>query len=313
MTQEQSTRRADGGRLRRMSRRVGVLCALLLLSPGCGPKSIEARTRLAEKHSDQAAEALDRAQKAADALEPDALDEALADAKGALSDPDINLYPESGMQQDRYAELVAKQAQVRAAREKKDLEAKLDAARSELVPLVQALLDAADGLTPVNATAARIEAAQAAAGKLKERVQDDDALFAKSPDFKDWADHQVRKAEKALEVAARAKKGVAFREGAVASYLDAKAKAAKAKKTKAPDERVAQYDGAAQQAKACVTGAKAADLDQDLSALAFPVDKKALTPQKLQKACADLARALAAPLKQARAQAAKAAKKPKKK
>lgn len=294
-----------------MSRRLGVLCAVLWLSPGCGPKSIEARTRLAERHSDEAAEALDRAQKAADALEPDALDDALADAKAALSDPDINLYPESGMQQDRYAELVARQAQVRAARQQKDLEVKLDAARSELVPLVQALLDATDGLTPLNATAARIDAALAAAAKLKDRVKDDEALFAKSPDFKDWAENQVRKAEKAGEVAARAQKGLAFREGPVASFLDAKAKAARAKKAKAPDERVAQYEAAAQQAKACVTGAKAAAKDPELAALAFPVEKKPLTPQKLEKACAAQGQSLAAPLKQARAAAAKAAKKAK--
>jgi hypothetical protein len=89
-----------------------VLEAVLALACGCGPKSIEACTGHAEKRADEAAEALDRAPKAADALEPH--------------------------------------------------------------------------------------------GKaLRKHVHDAQASFATSPDFTEWAEHPLRKSDKALEVAAK--------------------------------------------------------------------------------------------------------------
>jgi hypothetical protein len=273
---------------------------------GCGPRSIEARTRLAEKHADEASEALERAQKAAEALEPGDMADALEDARDALADPDINLYPEAGMHQDRYAELSAKLPQVKAAREQRDLEQKLDAARSEVVPLVQAMLEAAEGLTPANATKEKVEAVEANATKLKGRVNDDQALFAKSADFKDWAEHQVRKADKALESAARAKKGLAFKDGAVAAWAAAKAKRAEAKQRKVPAERVTALKAAQQALAACVQGAAAADKDKDLSTVAFPVDGKATPPGKLEKACRDQQKTLGPELKKAKDAARKA-------
>jgi hypothetical protein len=278
--------------------RMGFLLAVLALTGACGPKSIEARTRHAEKSADAAAEALDRAQKAADTLQPDDLDDALHDAKKALSDPDINLYPEAGMHQDRYAELSARAPAVRAEREKKDLEAKLDKARSEVVPLAQAMLEATEGLTPATATAEKVEAIENGAKKLKDRVQDDKDLFAKSPDFKDWAENQLRKADKALEVAARAKKGVAFKAGAVAALEQAKAKRTEAKKL-APKEKVEALDEAKKQLAACESGAQAGAKDKDLQAVGFPVDGKPLTPEKLEKACKDQGKQLEPDVKKA--------------
>lgn len=301
---------AMGGR-----HRVGVVLALAVLvgAGGCGPKSIEARTRLAEKHADEAAEALERAQKAAEALEPGDMADALEDAKDALADPDINLYPEAGMHQDRYAELSAKLPQVKAAREQRDLEQKLDAARSELVPLVQTMLEAAEGLSPATATKEKVEAVEANAKKLKDRVNDDQALFAKSADFKDWAENQVRKADKALEAAARAKKGLAFKDGAVAALAEAKAKRAEAKKLKVPAEKVTALEAAQQALAACVQGAAAADKDKELSSVAFTVDGKATPPGKLEKACKDQQKSLAPELKKAKDAAKKAEAQAKKK
>lgn len=286
--------------------RLGAVLLVGLGLSGCGPKSIEARTRLAERHADEAAEALERAQKAADALAPEDMADALRDAKDALGDPDINLYPESGMHQDRFHELSAKLPEVQAAREKRDLELKLDAARSELVPLVQALLEASDGLSPANATAERVAAVESNATKLKARVTDDQALFAKSPDFRDWADNQVRKADKALEVAGRAKKGVAFKDGAVAAAVEAKAMRADAKKRKVPAEKLAALEAARTALGACVKGAAAAAKDKELSALTFPVDGRALTPAKLEKACRDSQKSLTPELKKAKDAAKKA-------
>ncbi|MEW5742714.1 MAG: hypothetical protein AB1938_27600 [Myxococcota bacterium] len=283
-----------------MRLRLGVLLAVVALGGACGPKSIEARTRHAEKRADEAAEALDRAQKAADALEPDDFEDALKDAKDALADPDINLYPEAGMHQDRYAELSGKLAAVRAAREKRDLEAKLDKARSDIVPMVQAMLDATESLTPANATEDKVQVVEEKAKELKERVKDEQALFAKSPDFKDWAENQLRKADKALEVAARAKKGLAFKAGPVAAHALAKAKRAEARKSK-PKEKLEALTEAKKQLAACEAGARAGAKDKDLQAVAFPVGgKAALTPEKLEKACEDLDKQLEPELKKAR-------------
>jgi len=294
-----STGRGGQGRLSAMRVRAGVLLAVLALTGACGPKSLEARTRQAEKSADEAAEALDRAQKAAEALEPDDLDDALADAKKALADPDIHLYPEAGMHQDRYQELAAKAPEVRAAREKRDLEARLDKARSEVVPLVQAMLEGTEGLTPASATDEKVEAVEKAARRVKERVDDDKGLFAKSPDFKDWAENQLRKADKALEAAARAKKGVAFKAGAVAALAQAKSKRAEAKKLAVKD-RVDALEEAKKQLAACEAGAQAAAKDKDLQAVGFPVDGKPLTPEKLDKACKDQGKQLEPELKKAK-------------
>lgn len=282
-----------------MGLRLGVLLAVVALGSGCGPKSIEARTRHAEMRADEAAEALDRAQRAADALEPEELKDALADAKDALTDPDINLYPEAGMHQDRYAELAGKVAAVKAARDKRDLEARLDKARTDIVPLVQAMLDATESLTPANATAEKVQVVEDKAKELQARMKDEQPLFAKSPDFKDWAENQLRKTDKALEVAAKARKGLTFKAGPVAAHAAAKAKRAEAKKAK-PKERLEALQEAKKQAAACESGARAGAKDKDLQAHAFPVGgKAALTPEKLEKACADLDKLLAPELKKA--------------
>lgn len=286
--------------------RLGVWLLMGLGLAACGPKSIEARTRLAERHADEASEALERAQKAAEALEPGDMADALKDAKAALDDPDINLYPESGMHQDRYQELSARLPQVKAAREQRDLDQKLEAARTELVPLVQGLLEASEGLTPASATAEKVGAVESNAKKLKDRVTADQALFAKSADFKDWADNQVRKADKALEVATRAKKGLAYKDGAVAAAAEAKAKRTEAKQAKDPAVKVTALEASRAALSTCIQGAAAADKDKELSALAFPVDGKPLTPSKLEKACRDQDKALTPELKKAKDAAKKA-------
>jgi hypothetical protein len=98
--------------------------------------------RDAERHADRAQALLDEAQKAAQALEPDSMERALKDAKEALLSPNIDLYPDASLHTERYKELAARLPQVRADREKRDLEARLNKARDRLVPLVHRLSEA---------------------------------------------------------------------------------------------------------------------------------------------------------------------------
>jgi hypothetical protein len=272
----------------------------VLTLAACGPKSIEVRTRQAERKSDEAAQALERAQKAADALDPAAMHAALQEARRALADPDIGLYPESGMHQDRYQELAATEGKVRAAREQRDLEAQLEAARSSLVPVAQAVGEGVDGLDPASASLEQVAALEARAKELQERVTAQQPLFAKGADFKDWAEHQLRKSERGLEVVGRAKAAIAFREGPVAAWGEAKAKREEARRVKGPGEKVSALEGAREALERCSAGAQAAKKDAFLSGLSFPAGAQRVTVAKLTKACQALDTSVTRELKRAR-------------
>jgi hypothetical protein len=196
----------------------GLFLALALSA--CGPKTMEARMRDAEKTADRASNHLDRAEKAAIQLEPKEMESALDDAKDELGKKDIELYPEAQMHFDRYKELAAKLPQVKAEREKRDLERRLNAARDKIVPRVQAMLEAQEAVVANAPTRAALDAVESKAKAVKEAVDDELELFVKDADFAAWAKSQRNKVDKALEGVARGRKGVAFLEGPVIAWED---------------------------------------------------------------------------------------------
>lgn len=280
---------------------VGVCVGALLLS-ACGPKTMEARLRDAEKHADRAAGHLDDAQRAMEQLEPSPMEDALEEAKEELAEQDTGLHPEAGMHQDRYAELAAKLPQVKAEREKRDLEQRLDAAREKIVPRVHAMLETQEALTPAAPARELVEALESKAKAVREAIDDDASLFEKSPDFAAWVKSQRGKVDRALEQAARARRGLAFLEGPAAAWRDAQAKQVEARAKKTPGEKEPGLAEARERLAACEKDAGPFTQDAASSAVAFTLaGGKPQTPAQLQAACRAALKAADAELKKVRA------------
>lgn len=265
--------------------RVLVLMVVLLLS-ACGPRTMAARLRDAERMADRASGHLDRAEKAAIQLEPKDMERALDDAKDELGQKDIELYPESQMHFERYKELAGRLPRLKAEREKRDLELRLNAARDKIVPRVQALLEAQESV-PANApTRALVETLENKAKAVKEAVDDELELFVKDSDFAMWAKSQRSKVDKALESVARSKKGIAFLEGPVLAWKEGLGLVAEAKSRKDLGDKETALRDARTRLSACNRSAQPFEEDKLTSAIAFVMPSgKPQTPAQLSATC----------------------------
>jgi len=281
----------------------------------CGPKSMTARMRDSEKAADKINHSLDLAEKAETDLSPKDAQANLDDAKKGLMDPDINLYPELEMMVDRYKELSAKLDAVKQAREKKDLDDRLEKARDKVVPAVQKLSDALDKLSPGAPTKEQIAAVEDQAKDVREGVDDAKDMFVKDPDFASWAKSQRAKAEKALDEVTKAKAKLRFIEGPGAQLLDGQKKVKEAKTLKALDDKGARLQDAKELFDKCATGAPAAVADPLLKDAVLKIlPGKGQTPSAILTACKDALKSTEAELDKTKKAIAKAAAaKPKKK
>lgn len=263
-----------------------VTALALLLAAGCGPKTMEARMRDAERLADRASSHLDAAEKAAAALDPKTMESELDDAQRALGEKDIELYPEAQMHLDRYRELRARLAAVKAEKEKRELERRLNAARDKIVPRVQAMLEAQDALVPSAPTRAQCDTLEDRAKAVKEAVDDDLDLFVKDADFAAWAKSQRTKVDRALEAAARARRGVAFLDGPVTDWREGLALQKGAKTKKSPGDRETALRESRTRLSACSRNAKPFDADKATTAVAFALPPgKPQTPGQLIATC----------------------------
>ena len=268
----------------------GLFLALALSA--CGPKTMEARMRDAEKTADRASNHLDRAEKAAIQLEPKEMESALDDEKDELAKKDIELYPEAQMHFDRYTELSDKLPQVKAAREKRDLDLRLNAARDKIVPRVQAMLEAQEAVVASAPTRAALDAVESKARSVKDAVDDELDLFVKDADFAAWAKSQRNKVDKALEGVARGRKGVAFLEGPVVAWKDGLQFETDSKGKKELGDKETALRESRTKLSACDRTAKPFADDKVTSDTAFAMPQgKPQTPAQLSTACqADLKR-----------------------
>lgn len=262
----------------------GLILALVLSA--CGPKTMDARLRDAERLADRASGHLDKAEKAAIQLEPKDMESALADAKRDLAEKDIELYPEAQMHLDRYKELEGRLPAVKAEREKRDLERRLNAARDKIVPRVQALLEAQEALVPTAPTAALVDSVESKAKAVRDAVDGELDLFVKDADFAAWAKSQRNKVDKALESAARGKKGVAFLEGPVTAWKEGLALRVEARGKKDLTDKESALRDARTKLSACDRNAKPFDEDKVTGAIAFVMPSgKPQTPAQLSTTC----------------------------
>ena len=262
----------------------GFFAAVLLVA--CGPKTMDARLRDAEKLADRASVHLDAAEKAMGTLEPKAMASALEDAKQVLAEKDIELYPEAQMHLDRYQELAARLPEVKAEREQRDLQQRLNAARDKLVPRVQALLEAQEAIKPTAPTRAAVDTLESRAKSVRDAVDEDLDLFVKDADFAAWAKSQRTKVDKALELGGRARKGVGFLEGPVVDWQAGLSLQKDARGKKAPADKEPLLRESRTRLSACDRNARAFAEDAVTSGLAFSLPSgKPQRPGQLQTTC----------------------------
>ncbi|MFT3713281.1 MAG: hypothetical protein QM817_36965 [Archangium sp.] len=265
--------------------RVLILLALFALT-ACGPKTMQARLKDAERLADKASSALDKAEKAGRELEPKDMERALEDAKEYLAAKDSELYPEAQMNIDRYKELAAQVPAVKAAREKKDLDERLNKARDRIVPRVQAMLAAQDALVENAPTKSKCEDLEERSKALKDAVNDDLDLFVKDADFAAWAKSQLKKVDLATDAAKTGRRGLAFLDGPVAVWKDALSQYKDVKGKKDPEDKEKLLGEVRGKYAACSKDAKPFNGDKATKDIAFVMPEgKPQTPSQLIETC----------------------------
>ena len=192
---------------------------LVFAAPGCGPKSVEAKMKGAEKKSDQIGALLDDAERFFAQVEPKKAEAALSEAGRLLNDPDMQYSPEREMFAGRQAELLAKVNEVREARKAKDIEDAVRSERAEIGPSLQAMKDAAEAVGGTKVDEKSVTAAKEAVAALEKAVSasDDRRVFAlKDSSFLGYLKRAKAETEKARTVLTKAEKKLAFLSGPVA-------------------------------------------------------------------------------------------------
>lgn len=247
---------------------------------------MQARLRDAERLADRAQAHLDKAEKAMAALEPKDMASALEDAKETLGEKDIELYPDAQLHIDKLKELEGQLPRVKAEREKRDLDRRLNAARDKIVPRVQALLEAIEANVPSAPSRDVIRKLESKAKSVKEAVDDDLDLFAKDADFAAWAKSQLSKAEKGLDGVVHAKKGLAFVEGPVAAWKEALSLQSEAKAEKSPVDKASTLKKARIAFSICERESQPFAADKLTSSVAFVMPTgKPQNPTQLRATC----------------------------
>jgi hypothetical protein len=258
---------------------------LLTLLAACGPKSMKQRMRDSERLADRANASLDEADRAATALEPDKMDSALKEAQAVLMEKDIELYPEASMLGDRLVELKKKAAEVRAERERVDLEKKMNAAREKIVPKMTALREALDALLPDAPTQAQVDAVEKAAQRAREDIEEARDLLSKNADFAAWAKGQKLKTDRAVDALKLAKKKVKFLEGPVALKAEGAKLFKDSKKAKDPEERLKLAMDSADKYLACVKEGEKQAKDEELATATLSLGGKPTPPITVVSGC----------------------------
>ncbi len=237
-----------------LKRRLGWV--LLVALSGCGPKSLDAKMSDADKFSDKIGALLDRAEKALNDAEPKHAEEALAEAKQLLAEPDMQYSPERELYTSRHAELAPRLKAAREARRQKDIEDSVRSERAEIGPSLQAMKDAAEAISGAKVDEKLIDAALDAVGTLEKaiRASDDRRLLAlKDPSFTGYLKRAKAETEKARAELTRAQKKLKFLNGPVVLKQQAADELKQSKSEKNAPKKRALVASAAESYARCVS------------------------------------------------------------
>ncbi len=208
------------------------LCLLLCLV-GCGPKSVDAKMKDADRIGDKITALLDQAERALAEPDPVKADAALVEAKKLLAEPDLQYSAEREMFVGRHAELEPQLAGAREARAAKDIEEAVRSERAQIGPSLQEMKDAAEAIAGAKVDEKAIDSARTAVATLEKAVDATDSrrgLASKDPSFIGYLKRAKGETEKARAEVTRAEKKLKFIKGSAALKLKA-AEDLKASKT----------------------------------------------------------------------------------
>jgi hypothetical protein len=160
---------------------------IVVLAAACGPKGLQARLINSEKRAGAADNALDEAEKAMKALEPDDAERALNEAKEALADPDIEYYPEREMIRDRLKRDEEFLPRVRAERERRDLELKVAERRKKIDEVFAEYRPAMAAMRKAGAEKDQVSKAVSLADDVEEELDDGKELEPKDAAYAAYA------------------------------------------------------------------------------------------------------------------------------
>ncbi|GEM_PF-2615693 len=210
------------------------LCLLLCLV-GCGPKSVDAKMKDADRIGDKIGALLDEAERALGEPDPVKAEAALVEAKKLLAEPDLQYSAEREMFAGRHAELEPQLAGAKEARIAKDIEEAVRSERAQIGPSLQEMKDAAEAIAGAKVDEKAIDSARNAVATLEKAVGATDArreLANKEPSFIGYLKRARGETEKARAEVTKAEKKLKFVKGPAALKLKAAEdlKASKAEK-----------------------------------------------------------------------------------
>jgi hypothetical protein len=229
---------------------------LLVALAGCGPKSLDAKMKDADKLSDRIGGLLDLAERSIGEAKPKEAEDALAEAAKLLAEPDMNYSPEREMYASRHAEIAPRLNEAREARKQKDIEEAVVNERAEIGPSLQAMKDGAEAITGPKVDEKLIEAARDSVTALEKAVgaSDERRLFAlKDPSFLGYLKRAKAETEKARAVVTKAEKKLKFLKGPVMLKQKATDELKQSKSEKDAAKKRALVSSAAQGYGRCVS------------------------------------------------------------
>lgn len=237
-----------------MRRSLAFVLAVAVL--GCGPKSLDAKMKDADKLADKIGGLLDVAEKALGDAEPKKAEEALAEATKLLAEPDMQYSPEREMYASRHAELAPKLDEAREARKQKDIEEAVRSERAEIGPSLQSMKDAAEAISGPKVDEKLIDVARDSVSALEKAVgaSDDRRIFAlKDPSFLGYLKRAKAETEKARAVVTKAQRKLKFLNGPVVLKQTAESELKQSKKEKDATKKRALVASAAGGYGRCVS------------------------------------------------------------
>ena len=230
-----------------------------MLSAGCaGPRTAAERLRHAEERAITAERALDKASAAIDRLEPDQAESLVADAKGALADPDIAAYPEHQLLRERVesAEKAVLAARVEVAR--RDTERRVKERTAKVQEAMSALKASLEKLSTPRVGPSDVRAAQGSVAELKEALDVDDDRVKNDAGFAALFKSTMAALGAQRDEIASAERIVGLREGPLERWREAGDRAAKAAREEDAEAKLALYSEARQAYRTCGEGLKPA-------------------------------------------------------
>lgn len=160
---------------------------IVVLFVGCAPRTMEQQLLNSEAKANRAEKALDAAEAAYQKFEPGDAEDALADAKKAIDDPDFTYYPEHASISARYDAVLAQLPQQREAARVHQFEVKAAEHWAEADAALLKLNSVIETVGKEKPVEAEVDVARDAALKLKSVLEDGERLESEVPKYHAYA------------------------------------------------------------------------------------------------------------------------------